>query len=277
MGPRRRHGRGRRLTLAPAVNEVRAASLSPRDPLINELPCVCGDADSNNTLRNDDVVRSQLNIEDAYHDCIMAGFTSEEAMDYIKAKENSLQQRTAPEYDSNLIESFWVEVGFPKGTRWWECENLSEGKGPDYKQCIPKVPSISDKSSRLASRPISKKGFALRPWRGPLPKRKPMPITLEAFLPDSVKRVVEAPKSTVRPSHEELVQRARLYGGKSWRDIFTAWPGVTNSDRIGKEAQRIPSRTPAISVSLDRSKSSAPNPTPPKPISPSTPSYAEVA
>ena len=133
MGPRRRHGRGHRLTLAPAVNEVRAASLSPRDPLINELPCVCGDADSNNTLRNDDVVRSQLNIEEAYHDCIMAGFTSEEAMDYIKAKENSLQQRTAPEYDSNLIESFWVEVGFPKGTRWWERENLSEGKGPDYK------------------------------------------------------------------------------------------------------------------------------------------------
>jgi len=92
VGPRRRHGHGRRLTLAPAVNEVRAASLSPRDPLTNELPCVCGDADSNNTLRNDDVVRSQLNIEEAYHDCIMAGFTSEEAMDYIKAKENSLQK-----------------------------------------------------------------------------------------------------------------------------------------------------------------------------------------
>ena len=138
------------------------------------------------------------------------------------------------------------------------------------------MPSISDKSSRLASRPISKKGFALRPWRGPLPKRKPMPITLEAFLPDSVKRVVESPKSTVRPSHEELVQRARLYGGKSWRDIFMR-PGVTNSDRIGIEAQHIPSRTPAISVSLNRSKSIAPNPTPPKPISPSTPSYAEVA
>ena len=123
----------------------------------------------------------------AYHECLMAGYTSEEARILI----NNLDQLTEDSTDqSHMVENFWVEVGFPKGTRWWETEKESEGSMPDHCQCVPSTSSSSDKlvkqpikaeQFRSANKPLSKKGFVVRPWRGPLPKSRPSEITLEAF------------------------------------------------------------------------------------------------
>ena len=114
----------------------------------------------------------------------MAGYTSEEARILI----NNLDQLTEDSTDqSHMVENFWVEVGFPKGTRWWETEKESEGSMPDHCQCIPSTSSSSDKlvkqsikaeHIRSANKPLSKKGFVVRPWRDPLPKRRPSEITL---------------------------------------------------------------------------------------------------
>jgi len=229
VGPQRRSNdlRRRRLTLAPAFNEV---SLTP--VLHPAVPSVGSDLDSGYTavcISNQGATHSNsvyvLPDEDAYRDCLMAGYTSDEAREYIRSKEHSRQNCPLSFVDckhlnEHLVENFWTEVGFPKGTRWWEIEKSSEGSLPDHDQCILKA-SSSDSSvckssdveqKRPPTKPIPKRGFAMRPWRGPLPKRRsPSDITLEAFFPkETEKRNLGDMTILTRPSHTVLIERARL-------------------------------------------------------------------
>lgn len=128
----------RRLTLAPAIIQVSTAPADSSEigdaagvgegstPKMPSAPSECA---------SDHVV---LNLADdeAYHDCIMAGYSSKEARDYIldKMKFSSLS-------DERFVENFWSEVGFPKVTRWWETERSSVGRQPEHDQRASSAPS----------------------------------------------------------------------------------------------------------------------------------------
>lgn len=62
-----------------------------------------------------------------------------------------------------------------------------------------------------------KKGFVLRPWKGPLPKRRALAITLEAYFPEidqeSVLHPRQHPVAPIRPSREVLIASAGTLGG----------------------------------------------------------------
>jgi hypothetical protein len=94
--------KGHRLTLAPAVEEVRRSSASP--------------------VHNSVLVSSQ--DEDTFHECIMAGYSSEEAIQFIETNKKAIQL-----HEAHLKEQFWSEVGFPNGSRWWELESQSSSVG----------------------------------------------------------------------------------------------------------------------------------------------------
>lgn len=80
--------------------------------------------------------------DEVYHECIMAGYSSEEAREFVLDK-----MKSASFKDEHLVEKFWSEVGFPKGTRWWENECSSVGRQPEHRQCASSAPSSSPQCS----------------------------------------------------------------------------------------------------------------------------------
>ena len=137
-----------------------------------------------------------------------------------------------------------------------ETEKESEGSMPDHCQCIPSTSSSSDKlvkqpikaeQIRSANKPLSKKGFVVRPWRGPLPKRQPSEITLEAFFPKkSEKFIPEKSASPTRPCRDILIERARNFG-RSWWDVFPTGPRLAKNSSATKPSQgnTVPSSNPS--------------------------------
>ena len=155
--------------------------------------------------------------DEALQDCIMAGYSYEEARDYISEK-----KKCSSFNDEIFVEKFWADMGFPKGTRWWENERSPVGSNPEHKQCVSSEPSSPQRAKQFslpskrkgASNPdIQKKGFALRSWKGPLPKRRSQVIMLEAFLPETARKRLLHP---VRPLHADLIARARDFGRSIW-------------------------------------------------------------
>ncbi|RLM87117.1 hypothetical protein C2845_PM04G06800 [Panicum miliaceum] len=92
--------------------------------------------------------------EEAYHEALMAGFTSEEAVLFVEERKlatvsSSIVTPSASEDD--LVESFWQEIGFPKGSRWWE---EHEDLLPDRIRSVPEqqAPELPT-PPRIRSRP----------------------------------------------------------------------------------------------------------------------------
>ena len=141
-GRKHRH----RLTLAPAIMEV---CTDPAGSAEAGAVAEVGEA----ALSEGSSDQAVLNLADdeAYSDCIMAGYSSEEAREYIFDKKKSSRFK-----EESLVENFWSEVGFPKGTRWWENECPSVGRQPEHRQCASSEPS-SPQSSKHFSPPSKRR------------------------------------------------------------------------------------------------------------------------
>jgi hypothetical protein len=122
-------------------------------------------------------------LEEAYHECIMAGFTPDEANEHVKMKQDAVKDILNRESDETISESFWDQVGFPKGTRWWEYDQTTDDKSAYVGQ--PHTNSHPTTKKHV----LQPKGFNVRSWKGPLPRKKPAQITLEAFLPDRLQAI----------------------------------------------------------------------------------------
>jgi hypothetical protein len=163
--------------------------------------------------------------DDAYHDCRLAGYTSDEARNIIY----NLEQLTEDSSDqSNLVENFWNEVGFPKGSRWWESDKVLEGSMSNHDKSFLKTSSNSDTSQnhtkedeqdRSKMKQSWKKGFYVRPWKGPLPKRRSPDITLAAYFSKESESSPVQCTNLSRPSQKTLFDRAKNFG-RSWWDLF---------------------------------------------------------
>ena len=187
--------------------------------------------------------------DEALQDCIMAGYSYEEARDYISEK-----KKCSSYNDEIFVENFWADMGFPKGTRWWENERSPVGSNPEHKQCVSSEPSSPQRAKQFslpskrkgASNPdIRKKGFALRSWKGPLPKRRSQVITLEAFLPETARKRLLHP---VRPLHADLIARARDFGRSIW-DLIPNGPKKIN--RAPLPGRELPTPTPSLTLARE--------------------------
>lgn len=159
--------------------------------------------------------------DEVLRSAMYAGFSSEEASVFLQEKKNS--QVSQVRFDAQLREDFWIDLGFPKGSRWWEnsdspihgapvnpnavvrsdaslgvhesSESLQAslnaldlesriGTHTDQnKRSFVNSSSIQDSGAHLKP---SRRGVHIRPWRGPLPRpRRKEAISLAAFWPSS--------------------------------------------------------------------------------------------
>lgn len=104
----RRGGDHRRLTLAPRpVSPGRCASPLPvGESLIAEEGIDAAAAEEDTT--DEEVLRSAM----------YAGFSTEEAQAFLQDRKNTNVSQVC--FDAQFREDFWIDLGYPKGSRWWE-------------------------------------------------------------------------------------------------------------------------------------------------------------
>jgi len=126
--------------------------------------------------------------------------------------------------------------------------------------------------------------FFLRPWRGPLPKRRAVPITLAAYLPDRATEGKEDGRCTqalkdnseikVRPNSDIPIERDRNFG-RSWWDLFPTGPRSGGRACAKTSHSSLTPKQTEPSPSPPQGNTPAPSITPPP--SPFTgPSFAEI-
>jgi hypothetical protein len=144
--------------------------------------------------------------DEAYHEAFMAGFSSVEALEIAggqrSARADLLSKAIKSGSEEEIAESFWREIGFPKSMRWWEdCEPVPDGtstfpcrirnstsdQAKEIKTPEPDVVNKEQSKSRPRGRTLLQSGIAVRPWKGPIPRRPPSVITLEAFFPKAIR------------------------------------------------------------------------------------------
>ena len=172
--------------------------------------------------------------DETYHAAILAGFSTQEASDFVReqrfGKATLLSTVKVPSSDDDMREKFWIDIGFPKETRWWEIEHQPSAQNENSSgiedMAMPPQPEPKNQTSaRPLGRMVPKHGIVIRPWKGPLPRTRSLAtVTLAAFMPP-----VRIDRSQANLQHDQwtfqnskaisecrsksvLIERAKQYG-----------------------------------------------------------------
>ena len=113
--------RRRRLTLEPRPISVLARS---------RLVASADEASvhpSDNQLEDEEAPATSAEYGEFFHSASLAGFDPDEATGYALEKCSSEfnvnKNKFSAQPEETLCEDFWNQIGFPKGSRWWESDS----------------------------------------------------------------------------------------------------------------------------------------------------------
>lgn len=119
---------------------------------------------------------------------------------------------------SAIVQNFWSDVGFPSAaSRWWESDaSRMETARSTTKTLEQNV--TDDPVSRPLEKPVNRrKGWAVRPWKGPLPRpRRSPPVILADFLP----HVITVVGSSISPDFPETARSRGLRVDSEHRSVI---------------------------------------------------------
>jgi hypothetical protein len=159
--------RRRRLTLAP--RPISALARSRLVASADEAPVHSSD----NQPEVEEAPVTSAEYGEFFHSAILAGFNSDEAAGYALEKcsgeFNVKKNKFYALSEETLCEDFWNQIGFPKGSRWWEsdsigqlpCQSTFAGSRSSNEADI----ADREKTRSIANQPARSKistGFALR-------------------------------------------------------------------------------------------------------------------
>ena len=109
--------------------------------------------------------------EETYHEAILADFSTQEASDFFReqrlGKAALLSTAKCPSTDNDVRKKFWIDIGFPKETRWWENEHhpLAQDENTLGIEALAMTAQCEPKN-QTSTRPLGrmpKHGIAIRP------------------------------------------------------------------------------------------------------------------
>lgn len=232
--------------------------------------------------------------EETYHEAVLAGISTQEASDFVceqrLGKAALLSTAKSPSTDNDIPEKLWIDIGFPKEKRWWENEVHPpvQDKTTSGTEALA-MPAQREPKKQISTRPLGrtvpKRGIAIRPWKGPLPKpHSPTMVTLAAFMPpERINRSQSNLQHDQRTSQNSkvvsdcrsksvLIERAKQYG-RSWWDLLSRGP----SDQRHHKASRYDATFPPIDSITSRPLLHAASRPDPTTAAAATPSYADMA